>query len=233
MEREIHPFTLHHFGQQADGLHHHHCVRGLDGDNHIGELLLHADAQEFHARLHHTLRRIAITRHDAVAQRAVVYTDADGGVVLLTDLQEGDEALANLFNLSGILLVRIFQMLEGTGCIHVVAGIDAHLFSVEGSHIGHTRIEVDIGYQGHHTALTAQRGIDVLQVLGLAHTLRGEAYILASGLDNAERLLHTGLGIHGDRIGHTLQTNRVIAPKQSSTHLNGMSLPTGIIEKIH
>ena len=60
VKREVHPLTLHDLSQQTDSTYHHYGVRGFDGDDHIHELLLHADTQKLHARLHHPLRGIAI-----------------------------------------------------------------------------------------------------------------------------------------------------------------------------
>ena len=96
VQGEVHPLALHRVCQQAHGAHHHHRVRCLDGDDHILEVLVHADAQELHTRLHHAFGRVAVAGHDAVRQRAVVHADADGRVVLLADAEEGDKAVAYL-----------------------------------------------------------------------------------------------------------------------------------------
>ena len=233
VEREVHPLALHHVGQQAHRADHDHCVGGLDGDDHVHKLLLYADAQELHARLHHALGRITVARHDAVAQRAVVHADADGGVVFLAYLQEGHEALADFLNLGGILLVGIFQVLEGTGSIHVVARVDAHLLGIACSHIGHAGIEVNIGHEGYHAPLGTQGGVDGLQVFGLAHPLGGETHIFTSGLHDAERLLHAGLSIHRNGIGHALQPDGVVATQRRGPHVDGHGGPTRVIEEIH
>ena len=96
---------------------------------------------------------VAVARHDAVGQGAVVHADADGRVVLLTDVQEGDKAVAYLLQLLRIFLVGILQVLEGTGSVYVVTGVDAYLLGIESGHVGHARIEVYIGYQRRHVAV--------------------------------------------------------------------------------
>ena len=68
MNRECHAFLVHLCNKEAHGGDHDDGVAGLDGNDHIMELLTHTDSQELHARLHHTLRRVAIARHDAVGQ---------------------------------------------------------------------------------------------------------------------------------------------------------------------
>ena len=43
----------------------------------------------------------------------MIHTDTDGGVIGFTDVQEGNEAVAYLPDLLRVLLIGIFQMLEG------------------------------------------------------------------------------------------------------------------------
>ena len=82
MQRKTHSFTLHGIDQQTHTTYHHHRVAGFDGHYHVLEIFLHTNAQELHATLHNTFRRISIAAHDAVAQRTVVHTNADGRAVL-------------------------------------------------------------------------------------------------------------------------------------------------------
>ena len=62
VQGEVHAFLFHDSHQQADRPHHDDRVRGLDGDDHVGEMLVYADAQELHARFYHALGRITIAR---------------------------------------------------------------------------------------------------------------------------------------------------------------------------
>ena len=56
----------------------------------------------------------------------MVHADADGSMVLLADIKEGDKAVVYLLQLLGIFLIGILQMLESTCCIHIVSRIDAY-----------------------------------------------------------------------------------------------------------
>ena len=76
----------------------------------------------------------------------MVHSDADGRVVFLTDVQEGDETVAYLLDFFCILFIRILQLLEGTGSIYIVARVDTYLLSVQGRYLGYFRIEMYIGH---------------------------------------------------------------------------------------
>ena len=154
-------------------------------------------------------------------------------MVLLTNLEERNKALADLLNLGSILLVGIVQMLEGTCCIHVIAGVDAYLLGKTGSHISHPGVEVYVSHQRHHAPFDAQGSIDMLQVLRFAHPLGSEAYIFASCFYDTQCLFHAGFGIHRDRIGHALQADRVLTTQRGGPHIDGMSLPTRVVKEIH
>ena len=114
----------------------------------------------------------------------MIHTDADGSMMLLADVEERYEAILNLLEFVGILLVGIFLLDELAGRIHVVARIDAHFLTIESSHVGNIRIEVNIGYERSLIAVGTNAGIDVFHVLCLAGTLSGEAHQLATSLDN-------------------------------------------------
>jgi hypothetical protein len=110
----------------------------------------------------------------------MIHTDADGSMVLLADVEERYEAILNLLKFVGILLVGIFLLDELAGRIHVVARIDAHFLTIESSHVGNVRIEVNIGYERSPIAVGTDAGIDVFHVLCLAGTLSGEAHQFSS-----------------------------------------------------
>ena len=92
----------------------------------------------------------------------MVHSDTDGSMMLAADVEEGDEALLNLLQLSLILLIGIFQMLEGASRVDVVSWVDAHLLYIACCHIGHIGVEVDVGHKRCHVALQAQFTADVL-----------------------------------------------------------------------
>ena len=60
----------------------------------------------------------------------MIYTDTDGCMILLADIQERNESVMYFLQLLCILFVCIFQMLEGACGIHVVARVDADLFRI-------------------------------------------------------------------------------------------------------
>ena len=202
MQGKLHSLLLHHSHQQAHRAYHNDSVAGLDRDDHIGELLGHADAQELHARLHHTLGRVAIATHNAVAERAVVHADADGRVVLLTYIKEGHQLGAYLLNLLSILLISVGELLEGACRVHIVTRIDAHLLGIKSRHVSYASIKVHVGHERSRDALTTQPTVYLAQVLCLAHALRGEAHILATGLNDTLGLLHRALGVGSSCSGH-------------------------------
>ena len=79
----------------------------------------------------------------------MIHTDTDGGVVGFTDVQEGNEAVAYLPDLLRVLLIGIFQMLEGACGIHVVARVDADLVRPGGGSVpGREGIELKLSRAG-------------------------------------------------------------------------------------
>ena len=193
-------------------------------------MLVYTDAQELHARFYHALGCVAVARHDAVGQRAVVHADADGRVVLLTDVQEGDKAVAYLLQLLRIFLVGILQVLEGTGSVYVVTGVDAYLLGIESGHVGHARIEVYIGHQRRHIAVAAQGSIDVAKVFGFLHALCREPHVFTARIGYTFGLSYAGIGILGSGIGHALYADRIVASQRSGTDIDYRCFPAGIVE---
>ncbi len=225
VQRIVHAFLLHLLAEQADALHHDHRVRGLNADHDVAEPFPLADAQEFHTRLHDALGRIAVARHDAVGEASVIHADADGRAVLATYIKEAAEALVQPFQLLPVLLVGIFQGLELTGRVDVVARIDAHFLHDGRSHVGHVRIEVDVGTE-RHVAIAAfdESGLDVAQVLRLACTLCGEANQLSARLDDAYGLLDAAFRVERGTSGHTLHSHGVFTADAQLAYLYFVSL---------
>ncbi len=120
----------------------------------------------------------------------MVHSDAYGGVVFAANAQKRHKPLVYLAQFSGIFLVGILQVFERAGRVYVVAGVHSHLLSVQCSHVSHVGIEVYVGHQGHHIAVSAQCSVDVAEVFSLLHALRSEPYVLATGIHNALGLRH-------------------------------------------
>ena len=141
----------------------------------------------------------------------MVHTDAYGGVVLLTDIDKRYELRLNLLQLGLVLLVGIFQVLEGTSWVHVVAWIDANLLAVLCGHVGRMSGEVHVGHQRLVVAIRLQTGRDVLHVLCLTGALRGEANDFATCIDDAFGLCYATLRVVGVDGSHRLDADGVVA----------------------
>ena len=175
---------------------------------------LGTDAQELHATLHNAGRCVAITAHDAIRQATVVHPDAHCRAVGATNVEKLHKALFQAQQFGGILLVGVFQTLECARRIHIIAGVDAHFFHNGGSHVGHLRIEVHIGHKRRVIAAAAQGLADVFEILGLAHSLRGEPNVVGTGLYDVDTLCHARLRVGGEGGSHALQTKRLLAAER-------------------
>ena len=149
----------------------------------------------------------------------MVYSDTYSCLVFLADVEERDQTRAYLFNLLGVFLVCIFQFLEGTGSVYIVARIDAYLFYILGGYIRYVGVEVYIGNQWSVVSLRTQTDVDVLHVFGFAHSLGSEAYIFSSCIDDAFGLFYTSFCIQCDGIRHTLDTYRIGATHRGSANV--------------
>ena len=156
VQRIVHILLIHRLDEQAHSGHHHDGVRGLDADDDIIELFTLADTQELHATLNDALGRITITRHDAIGERTVIHADAHSGMMLLADIEEGHQLALDLLDFGSILLVGIFQMLERTPGIDIVARVDTYLLTVERCHIGRMSRKVHVGHQRRLIAVGLQ-----------------------------------------------------------------------------
>ena len=221
VERIVHVVAVHLVDEQTHCAHHDDCVGSLDGNHHVVKLLLLADAQKLHAALDDSLGSVAIARHDAVGQRSVVDTDAHGCVMLLADIEEGNEAVLKFLQFVGIFGIGIFYLLEHTRWIDIVARIDAHLLGIERSYVGNVGVEVYVGNKRSVEAVSTQLGVDILQILSLASALCGESHKFTASLNNSFRLFYACLSVVGIGSGHRLDAYRGIAANLQVAHLNG------------
>ena len=221
VERIVHVVAVHLVDEQTHCAHHNDRIGSLDGNHHVVKLLLLADAQKLHATLDDSLGSVAIARHDAVGQRSVVDTDAHGCVMLLADIEEGDEMVLKFLQFVGIFGIGIFYLLEHTCRIDIVAGIDTNLLGIQCSHICNVSVEVYVGNKRRIEAVSAQLGVDILQILSLASALCGESHKFAASLNYFFCLLYACLSIVGIGSGHRLDAYRGIAANLQVAHLNG------------
>ena len=134
---------------------------------------------------------------------------AHRSVVFLADVQELDKAVVQLAQLSGVLVIRILQVLERAGRVHIVAGVDAHGLGIVRRHVGHVGIEVHVGNERGHYPLAAQGGVDGHEVFGFPAALGGQADVFPTGGDDALGLLDAGIGVHRRGVGHRLQADGI------------------------
>ena len=151
-------------------------------------------------------------------------------MIFLTNVEERNQTGTDLFDFLCVFLVGVFQFLEGAGCIHIVAWIDAYLFHVLGCYIGHIRVEMHIGYQRSVIALRAEADVDVHHVFGFAHTLSSHAYIFATGIDNALGLFYASFRIECNGVRHTLDADRMSATHRSGANIYFSRLTAGVVE---
>ena len=124
----------------------------------------------------------------------------------------------DFLQLSGVLLVCILQMLECATWVNIVTWVDAHLFAIQCSHIGSMGSKMHIGHQWGIVSISLQLGRDVLHILSLASALSGEAYQLATSVDDALGLSHTPLCIIGIYRTHRLDADRILSTYADTSH---------------
>ncbi len=158
---------------------------------------------------------------------------ADSSVVGLTNLEKRHQPSLYLLQFLGIFLVGVLQPLEGSSRVDIIARVDAHLLAIEGCHVCHIGIEMNIRHERHIAACRTNTGIDVAHVLRLAGSLRGETDILASSLCYAKGLCHASLRIHGGGCAHALHADGMVSAQRRGAHLNNMTETTSVVEEVH
>ena len=152
----------------------------------------------------------------------MVDADTQRRPVLPAYLQERQQALLDATQLGGILLIGVVQMLKLACSVHVVAGIDAHLFAMERRHVGHIGIEMHISHQGHGATGPTYAFPDETHVLRLTGALSGQTDKLTSGPGDAQHLRHTALGVHRGGGTHRLHPDRIVSADGHTAHQDGM-----------
>ena len=210
VQRKVHIFGIHSHNQSPNRFHHHHRVRSLDGNHHVGETLSHKHTQELHHALHHSGRRVAVTAHDAVAERAVIHAKAHRRAMFAAQSNERHQGVANLRQFGNVFLVGEREFLERASYIDKITRIDTHLVGSDSRSKGSARIEMNVSHQRQLVALGDELTANHTNVIGLTHTLSGEAHKVGTGIGNAAALSHAALGVHGAGGGHRLHTHRIV-----------------------
>ena len=141
----------------------------------------------------------------------MVHTDAYGRVVFAAYIEKRHKACINLLYLFGVFFVGIFQLLEGSSWVYIVAGIYAYLLCIQRGHIGYVGVEMHVGHKWRVVTFLSECRIDVAQVLGLALSLGGKSHQLAASLYNTLGLGCASLGVVGVGGGHRLHAHGVVS----------------------
>ena len=140
------------------------------------------------------------------------------------------EARFETFQLVGVFLIGVLQMSESARGIDVITRIDANFLYNGSGHVGHVRVEVNIGHEGCGVAQAREFGFDVAQILGFTRALRSETDIVTACIHDGLYLAHTSLGIGGCRRGHALEADRVVASQWLIAHAHLMRIARRIVE---
>ena len=214
MDRVVHVLTFHNFDQKSYATYHDYRVAGLDGYDYVIEFFPSADTQKFHTALYDTFGRVAITAHDAVAERTMVHSDTQSCMVFPTDIQQGNEALFYLAKFAGIFFVGIFQMFESTCRISIIARVDTDFFCIKSGYFGYFGIEMHIGNKGDIASGRAYCCIDFFQIFSFSHALCGQPYVFSAGFSDAQCLCSASCCVECRRVGHALDPDRILAAKR-------------------
>ena len=161
----------------------------------------------------------------------MVHAQANRRVVLAAHGDERQQGLADAAQLGGVLLIGVFQLLEGACRVHKVARIDAHTLAHLGCGECCLWIEVDVGNQGDVAAIAAQQLRNLADAAGLFHTLGRQPHIVGSGIGNALALGSARLDIIGGSVGHRLDAYGPIASHGDSTHIDAHCRTAFIVEE--
>ena len=233
MEGERHTLALHCIHEQTHALHHDYSVGSLDGDDHIEELLAHANAEKLHAALHDASRGVAIVAHDAIGERTMIHPDANGSAVFAADGEQLLEACFKTLEFCGIFFVSIFHTFEGARRINVVTRIDAHFFDDGSCQICYFRVEVHICHQWGVVASAVEFSADVAKVFRFAQPLCGQAHEVCTSLNDADALFHASFRVCGQCGGHALQAQRISTTYCRVSHLHSVAASGGVVKKVH
>ena len=149
----------------------------------------------------------------------MVDTDADCCMMLLADVEEWHETLANLLYLLCVFLVGVFEFLKCAPWIDIVTRVDAHLLDYACCHISHISIEMDVCHQRHVVAVGSEVLLDVGEVQCLLSALSSESHDVGTSIYNALDLCHRSFGVVGIGIGHRLNADGIVATNSDLSHI--------------
>jgi hypothetical protein len=213
----VHPLLLHAGHHESVGLDHDLGVGRLHGDDQVAVVVLLADTDELERALHHALGGVAVAVHDPVREGAVVGADAHGDAQLLGPQDQGRESLADPLELSRVLLVGVVALLEPLG-VGEVPRVDADLIHVLNREQRQLGGEVDVGDQGHPDSPGTHPLSDLRERLGILQGGDGDPHDLAPRRVERFDLREGRLCVPGERGGHGLDADRLVAAHPQATH---------------
>ena len=160
--------------------------------------------------------------HDSIAEAAVIRSDSHGDTPGFTNLDQWGEAFANATDLGGVFGVRVFANVEFFG-VSKISGIDANFLDPARRFEGGLGLEVDIGNERHMASNGIQGGADVFEIACVFNGRGRDAHDLAAYLNEPERLLHAGIGIHRVTGEHRLDADGIFSPdgRSAAFHFAG------------
>ena len=104
-----------------------------------------------------------------------------------------------------------------------ISGIDANFLDPAGGFEGGFWLEVDIGHERHMASNGIQGCADIFEVASIFDGGGRDSHDLATDLNEAERLLHAGIGIHRVTGEHRLDADGIFSPngRTSAFHFAG------------
>lgn len=208
----VHALGLHADGEHAHGIGHDHGVAGLDGDDDVVEVVAAGYVEVFHDGFGHAQGCVAVAHHDAVAEGAVVNAQTQCRAVLPAEVEQGHELGLHPVEGGDIFLGgELAAVVDHAWLVGKVAGVDAHLVGSDGGCHGRPGVKVDIGHEGYVASLLFEEFPHLAESLGLAYALSGDTHDLATGVGNADGLRGGGIHVEARRVGHGLQTHRIVA----------------------
>ena len=217
--------------EQSVGLDHDLGIAGLHREEEVVIIVRAGDAGKLERTLHHAMRRVAMTVHDAVTEATVIRADAHGATEAFALLHEGHELGLHVGHFFGVLLVGVLLDRELL-FVGVVAGIHADFFHPLHSFHGGIWLEVDVSHQRHITACRADAIADVLEILCNDAGLRGDADNLTADGGELEGFFDTGGGIPCVAREHRLHTDGIVSANADVSHHADAGLTALIVVEI-
>ena len=149
----------------------------------------------------------------------MIHTDAHSGMVFLTYINKWYELSLNLLKFLLILLVCIFQVLEGASRIHIVTRIDAYLLAILSRDISGVSRKMHVSNKRCVVAVGLQLCRDIFHILCLTRALCGKTNQFTTSINDTLSLCYTGLGIVGICSGHRLDTDGIVTTNSDIAHM--------------